>query len=123
MNIHPSTDMNIKKAAGIIRSGGVVSFATETVYGLGADAFNPAAVSRIFEIKNRPFFDPLIVHISHISQLELLTEGMTETAAKLAERFWPGPLTLVLKKNPPCPISSPPALIPWPAGCRRTRRP
>jgi len=59
----PANEGNIRKAAEVIRGGGVVAFPTETVYGLGADALNPKAVSRIFEIKNRPFFDPLIVHV------------------------------------------------------------
>ncbi|QDV53855.1 L-threonylcarbamoyladenylate synthase [Gimesia fumaroli] len=90
---------NIRAGADLIRQGEVVAFATETVYGLGANALNPEAVARIFEVKQRPHFDPLIVHISHIKQLDELTYGLSEQAEKLAEQFWPGPLTLVLPKR------------------------
>jgi L-threonylcarbamoyladenylate synthase len=95
---HPSPRV-MRKAADIITSGGVVAFPTETVYGLGADAFNPIAVARIFEAKNRPLFDPLIVHIADLSQMEMLATGIDRRAGRLAGRFWPGPLTLVLPKN------------------------
>jgi L-threonylcarbamoyladenylate synthase len=91
---------SMKIAAQAIREGKLVSFPTETVYGLGADAFNPAAVARIFQEKERPSFDPLIVHISDISQLSLLTRTITPTILTLAEYFWPGPLTMVLPKQP-----------------------
>ena len=87
-------------AAQAIKDGKLVAFPTETVYGLGADAFNPAAVARIFQEKERPSFDPLIVHISSVEQLPLLTRAITPTVLKLAESFWPGPLTLVLPKQP-----------------------
>lgn len=89
----------MKKATGIIKSGGIIAFPTETVYGLGADAFNPIAVARIFEAKNRPLFDPLIVHIADLSQLGTLVSGIDRRAGRLAGRFWPGPLTLVLPKS------------------------
>ncbi len=89
----------MRKAAAIIKSGGIVAFPTETVYGLGADAFNPLAVARIFEAKGRPLFDPLIVHIADLSQMERLTVAIDRRAGRLAGRFWPGPLTLVLPKN------------------------
>lgn len=89
---------DIKKAADIIQSGDLVAFPTETVYGLGADAFNPTAVAKIFETKERPSFDPLIVHIYDISQISDLYNGNDERVFKLAEKFWPGPLTLVLPK-------------------------
>jgi L-threonylcarbamoyladenylate synthase len=69
------------------------------VYGLGADVFNPIAVSKIFEAKKRPFFDPLIVHIASLSTVEEITEGFGPKEHKLAEKFWPGPLTLVLPKR------------------------
>ncbi len=98
MKIYPATDENILRGAALIKSGGVVSFPTETVYGLGADAFNPAAAARIFEIKNRPYFDPLIVHIAYLSQLEILSGDIDPMVWKLAGKFWPGPLTLVIKK-------------------------
>lgn len=90
----------IDEAAHIIRKGGVVAFPTETVYGLGADAFNPSAVARIFEIKERPSFDPLIVHIAEMNSLELLCHiENKEGTFKLMEKFWPGPLTIVLPKK------------------------
>lgn len=77
-------------------SGGVVAFPTETVYGLGADASNPAAVAQIFKIKGRPPDHPLIVHISGADQLSCWSHQVPETAYELAARFWPGPLTLIL---------------------------
>lgn len=89
----------IKKAAKIIKGGGLVAFPTETVYGLGADAFNPHAVARIFEVKNRPRFDPLIVHIADVSQVQRLCSFVDRRARELMEKFWPGPLTLVLPKS------------------------
>jgi L-threonylcarbamoyladenylate synthase len=99
MNIVKPTEENIIKAAGIIRSGGLVAFPTETVYGLGADALNPVAAAGIFEAKRRPFFDPLIVHISAIADIEKIAENPDAKVLKLMERFWPGPLTIVLKKR------------------------
>ena len=89
----------IKQAAEIIKKGGLVAFPTETVYGLGADALNPAAVARIFEAKNRPFFDPVIVHIASISVLDSLAAVFDEKARALADKFWPGPLTIVMPKT------------------------
>ena len=89
----------IRQAAEIIRSGGIGAFPTETVYGLGANAFNPLAVARIFEVKKRPYFDPLIVHISSPSDLEKLVTEIPINAKKLMDRFWPGPLTVVLLKR------------------------
>ena len=85
-------------AAEIIRRGGIVAFPTETVYGLGADAFDPLAVAGVFEVKDRPLTDPLIVHIAHVDQLRRLVASVPDRAKILAERFWPGPLTLVLPK-------------------------
>ncbi|MFK7777313.1 MAG: L-threonylcarbamoyladenylate synthase [Gimesia sp.] len=90
---------DISAGADLIRSGELVAFATETVYGLGANALNPEAVAKIFEAKERPFFDPLIVHISNVNQLDQLTLGLSKQAEKLAEQFWPGPLTLVVPKT------------------------
>jgi L-threonylcarbamoyladenylate synthase len=95
---HPSRGV-MRKATGIIKSGGIVAFPTETVYGLGADAFNPLAVARIFEAKGRPLFDPLIVHIADLSQMGRLAVNIDRRAGRLAGRFWPGPLTMVLQKN------------------------
>jgi L-threonylcarbamoyladenylate synthase len=90
---------DIQKAAGIIQEGGLVAFPTETVYGLGADALNPYAVAAIFEAKNRPTFDPLIVHVADIRQAEILVQRFPEKALRLIEKFWPGPLTIVLPKS------------------------
>lgn len=91
---------NLYEAAKIIQNGGLVAFPTETVYGLGADALNPKAVARIFEVKNRPRFDPLIVHIADEHDLQRLCTAVDDRASKLMQRFWPGPLTLVLPKTP-----------------------
>jgi len=92
-------DETIHQAAEIIKGGGIVAFPTETVYGLGADAFNPIAVARIFEVKKRPYFDPLIVHIAHHGNIDNLVTKTPSKAGKLIERFWPGPLTIVLIKK------------------------
>ena len=85
----------ISKAARIIKSGGLVAFPTETVYGLGADAFNPEAVAKIFTAKGRPQDNPLIIHVYNMAQAELIVK-FNDAARKLAKAFWPGPLTLVL---------------------------
>jgi L-threonylcarbamoyladenylate synthase len=89
----------IWQAAEIIRKGGIGAFPTETVYGLGADAFNPIAVARIFEVKKRPSFDPLIVHVGHPTDLEKLVIKIPSPARKLMQQCWPGPLTMVLLKR------------------------
>ena len=98
MPIFDSTDKNIAKAARLIREGEIVAFPTETVYGLGADAYNPKAVAKIFEAKNRPTFNPLISHIADIAFLKDYAET-DERVKALAEKFWPGPLTMVLKRK------------------------
>lgn len=90
---------DLEKGAEIIKKGGLVSFPTETVYGLGANALNPVAVARIFEAKERPAFDPLIVHISDKEQLKEIAEWDDPRLDALADRFWPGPLTLVVPKS------------------------
>lgn len=82
-----------------MKEGGVVAFPTETVYGLGANALNPVAVARIFELKERPSFDPLIVHIASFETLNLITGKLEENVKLLARKFWPGPLTIVLPKS------------------------
>lgn len=89
---------DVGRAAAIIREGGVVAFATETVYGLGAHALDTRAVARVFEVKGRPRFDPLIVHINDVDGARRLTTEFSESAVRLADAFWPGPLTLVLPK-------------------------
>jgi len=93
------SEQEIIQAANIIKNGGLVAFPTETVYGLGANALNPSAVAKIFEAKERPSFDPLIVHIALLEDLQILTEGIDERVYKLADKFWPGPLTIVLPKS------------------------
>jgi len=86
-------------AARLLREGKLVGFATETVYGLGANALDVNAVARIFAAKNRPYFDPLIVHVADRSWLPRLVATWPKQAEQLAQRFWPGPLTLVLPKT------------------------
>ena len=87
----------IRKGASIIRSGGIVAFPTETVYGLGADAFNPNAVKKIFTAKGRPADNPLIVHINSLKWIDFLYEDVPNYAYKLMEMLWPGPLSIILK--------------------------
>ena len=94
---------DIEAAAGVLRSGGVVAFPTETVYGLGADASNPAAVERVFAIKGRPAQHPLIVHIADAAQLSRWARDIPQDAHTLARCFWPGPLTLILRRAPQVP--------------------
>jgi len=89
----------IEAAALIIKDGGLVAFPTETVYGLGANALNPFSVAKIFELKERPTFDPLIVHIASFDDLHILADEPSENVIELAKKFWPGPLTIVLKKS------------------------
>jgi L-threonylcarbamoyladenylate synthase len=95
----PATSENLDRAAALLRDGAVVAFPTETVYGLGANAFDARAVARVFEIKARPAFDPLIVHIADATMLELVADGVGAQARVLIEKFWPGPLTIVLRKR------------------------
>jgi L-threonylcarbamoyladenylate synthase len=90
---------SIRLAAEIIRSGGLVAFPTETVYGLGANALDPDAVAKIFEAKQRPSFDPLIVHIAERTSLDLLVHTVSPGDHRLMDAFWPGPLTLILPKH------------------------
>lgn len=94
-----STPAVIATAAKLLRAGKLVAFPTETVYGLGANALDPVAVERIFTAKGRPATNPLIVHVAEPRDAASLTQDWTPTAAKLAEQFWPGPLTLVLPKR------------------------
>lgn len=94
-----SLTLAIEHAARLLRDGGVVAFPTETVYGLGASALDPAAAARIFEIKGRPRFDPLIVHLSDPDELDQVAHSVPDDARLLARNLWPGPLTLVLRKR------------------------
>ncbi len=89
----------IKEAAGIVRRGGIVAFPTETVYGLGADALNADAVLALFEAKKRPLDNPPIVHVGNVKDVYRLAEGVAPEAEKLMQTFWPGPLTLILKRS------------------------
>lgn len=94
----------LRAAAGLLREGRLVAFPTETVYGLGADASNDRAVARIFAAKGRPSFNPLIIHVPDLATAEQLAEISPE-ARRLAECFWPGPLTLVLPRRADAPLS------------------
>jgi L-threonylcarbamoyladenylate synthase len=91
--------ISIDEAAKILRQDGIVAIPTETVYGLASNAFNETAVAKIFAVKERPFFDPLIVHIAEIEEIENLAAEIPKNAKLLAEKFWPGPLTLILPKK------------------------
>lgn len=95
--------MTIAKAAAILRAGGLAAFPTETVYGLGADAANPAAVARIFAAKGRPRFNPLIAHVRSLAEAEAHAV-FHPVAQELARRFWPGPLTLVAPRRAESPV-------------------
>ena len=97
-------ERKIKVAGRFILEGKLVAFPTETVYGLGADALNEKAVRRIFEAKGRPADNPLIVHIADFNDLKKLAREIPREAKLLAERFWPGPLTLVLPKREEVPL-------------------
>jgi L-threonylcarbamoyladenylate synthase len=91
-------DRELENAVAVLRAGGLVAFPTETVYGLGADASNPAAVRRIFEVKGRPATHPVIVHLADAVQLANWAREVPEAARALARKFWPGPLTVILRR-------------------------
>jgi L-threonylcarbamoyladenylate synthase len=93
----------LARAAEVLRAGGLVAFPTETVYGLGANALDADAVARIFAAKGRPANNPLIVHVAEVSDVLWVASDWPDEAARLAERFWPGPLTLVLPRRPKVP--------------------
>jgi L-threonylcarbamoyladenylate synthase len=105
MEFLPVSPESLSVAAKVLRSGGIVAFPTETVYGLGADAYNSAALVKVFEAKGRPRFDPLIIHIADartledVGDLSLLSEEARGKLLTLTENFWPGPLSLVLPKS------------------------
>lgn len=94
-----SDDRNIAECAKLLNNGEVIGIPTETVYGLAGDALNPSAIKKIFEAKGRPQDNPLIVHIADIKMLDDLVTDIPEISKKLAEKFWPGPLTMVFKKK------------------------
>jgi len=93
-----TSDKEIEHAVAVLRAGGLVAFPTETVYGLGADASNPDAVSKVFAAKGRPHDHPLIVHVADAARLADWARAVPEAARTLARRFWPGPLTVILKR-------------------------
>jgi L-threonylcarbamoyladenylate synthase len=94
----------IAHAAELLRAGKLVAFPTETVYGLGANALDASAVTRIFEVKGRPATSPIIVHVSNTDMARSVVAEWPQTAQTLAQEFWPGPLTLVLRKQPSVPM-------------------
>lgn len=93
----------ISKAEEELKSGKLIAIPTETVYGLAGNAFDPSAIAKVFEVKARPSFDPLIVHTASIDRVKTLVDDMPGLAKVLAEKFWPGPITLLLKKKPTIP--------------------
>lgn len=97
--ILPCTENTLRKAAQTLLDGGLVVFPTETVYGLGGDALNKQAISRIYNVKSRPLGHPLIVHFSSLGSLNIWTQNIPEYAVKLAKSFWPGPMTLILPRT------------------------
>ena len=102
---HPENGENeIREAAQILRSGGLLGIPTETVYGLGASALNEDAVLHIFQAKGRPQDNPLIIHVPDVTWLERYCAQVPETAYRLAEAFWPGPLTMILPRKPIIPL-------------------
>ncbi|MBS7297889.1 MAG: threonylcarbamoyl-AMP synthase [Eubacteriales bacterium] len=105
VKITDENDIRISELGGIIRAGGLVCFPTETVYGLGANAFDENAAYKVFEAKGRPSDNPLIVHLSDISQLETVAREVPEEAYKLFEAYSPGPLTVILKKKETLPAA------------------
>ena len=102
--ILPAGEAAVGAAARVLAEGGLVAFPTETVYGLGADATNPAAVARIYQAKGRPAFNPLIAHVTDAGAARTLAR-FDQAAERLAEVFWPGPLTLVLPRRADCPVA------------------
>jgi L-threonylcarbamoyladenylate synthase len=103
VNIVPADEQSIARAAALLRAGEVVAFPTETVYGLGADAMTPDAVARIYALKGRPAAHPVIVHLADAAGLDEWASEVPAAARDLAAAFWPGPLTLVLKRAPHVP--------------------
>src|ERR1700730_10488254 len=97
-------EQGVRRGAEVIRAGGLVAFPTETVYGLGADALSSAAVVRIFEAKERPRGNPLIVHLASAAALESIAVRVPPRARHAAARFWPGPLTLVVPRAATVPL-------------------
>lgn len=103
MRVLPPTDASVEYAAEAIRRGQLVAMPTETVYGVAANALDPEAVRRLYALKGRPAENPMIVHIARLEDLSELVGEFPDAARTLAERFWPGPLTMVLRKSPKVP--------------------
>ena len=99
-------EMIMKEAGALLKEGALVAFPTETVYGLGANALDEEAAAKIYAAKGRPSDNPLIVHIADMESLPLITDEIPEAAKKLADKFWPGPLTLVMKKSEAVPYGT-----------------
>ena len=99
-------EQDIKEAGKILRRGGLVAIPTETVYGLAGNALDPTVSAQIYKVKGRPSDNPLIVHIADIKELPALVEEIPEAAKKLADAFWPGPLTIIMKKSPLVPMQT-----------------
>lgn len=99
MKILKPTPQNIAKCSKVIQCGGLVAFPTETVYGLGANALNLKSVAKIFEVKQRPVFDPLIIHVANKKMLQGLVKSVNPAMTRLIDCFWPGPLTIVMEKS------------------------
>ena len=99
MTILSPTQESFAVAVKTLQTGGVVAFATETVYGLGCDTFNKKAIDLVYKTKGRPIQNPMIAHVADTSWVFQLTNNWDNCCDKLAEKFWPGPLTLVLQKN------------------------
>ena len=127
-NIHPASPRSLRAAAARLRRGELVAFPTETVYGLGANALDEKAVANIFGAKGRPAGNPVIVHVSDRKMLRRVIRRLPPLAVRLAARFWPGPLTLILSKKSSLPSSVTAGLdtvaVRMPAGpCARARPP
>jgi len=104
--ILPYTDASIALAASELRGGSAVAFATETVYGLGADTFNERAIARVYELKRRPVGNPLIAHVVDLAAAKLVSTGWTRRSLRLIGACWPGPLTIILPRRPEVPASA-----------------
>ena len=105
-NIDEEAQKSLERAGSIIRDGGLVAFPTETVYGLGGDALNPDSSKKIYAAKGRPSDNPLIVHVYKFEDVEEIVSEVPEAARKLAEAFWPGPLTMIMNKNDKVPYAT-----------------
>lgn len=104
--ILPYTDGSIELAAGLIRKGSVVAFATETVYGLGGDTFSPEAIARIYELKSRPSSNPLIAHVIDLPMAKRVSEGWSRRTLRLINACWPGPLTIIMHRTAAVPAAA-----------------